>query len=87
MGCLGYQKIVVFTLPETNSQFAPETLGLVQMSFLLQKPPVGCKLLVLRSVEVEDPELNQLKFQPTLASEKIRLQSSGKRWGSIRIYT
>ena len=30
------------SLPETNSKFAPETLGLVQMSFLLGRPFGKC---------------------------------------------
>ena len=43
------------TRPETNILVAPETLGLVQMSFLLEafRPPARCEVLVFGSVNLQ----------------------------------
>ena len=87
MGCFGYQKIVVFPLPETVfSQFAPETLGLVQMSFPVGK--ASCRVRTVSFAECRSwgSRTKPTQISTTLASENIRLQSSGKRWGSIHIY-
>ena len=54
MICWGF-KPLRGTGPETNILVAPETLGLVQMSFLLEafRPPARCEVLVFGSVNLE----------------------------------